>query len=290
VSLTKRSAWLSLLACTHTFASPAYSQSAVKAGDAFELVQRYETSGQTNGNDTSSSGGHSTLIERVIRVDENGIELEYDVPPNDDGQPDGSNWQFPARIYRPTNGSPTLQNTAELEKRVDPWLTKSKMSREACGNVIFTWTVFKIECDPTSAIAIVEPFNLWLLNLSEGGLYSDEDALVAVPLRLKSNNQDGLVYAAELAVNPEKVKISKAETDVIVGKVLRKPKSYEDALASQADHIISGTISVTIEASSSGQITKRTNITKLRVEADGEVETTSSTVTLERRPLLETKK
>jgi hypothetical protein len=256
-----------------------------KAGDVFQIVQTYETSKSTNGDSSSSSGGKSALIERVIRVDQGGVELEYDEPPEADGKRKGLNWQLPARIYRPANGTPILLNSAELEKRVDPWLKKAKMQRAACGQWIFTWNAFKIECDPASALGIVEQFNLWSPNMAEGQLFSDSSSIAAVPLKVKSYGANGSVYVAELEVDPEKVKKQKAETDVLVSKIMGKTKSFESALAEQANHKISGTILVTIEAGPSGQTIKRTTITRFRIEADGAIETGSNSVTLERRPL-----
>ena len=256
-----------------------------KAGDVSKIVQSYETSSSTNGDSSSSSSGKSALIERVIAVDQGGVELKYDEPLEADGKRKGLNWQLPARIYRPTNGTPTLLNTAELEKRVDPWLKKAKMPRSACGQWIFTWNAFKIECDPASALGIAEQFNLWSPNPAEGQLFSDNDSMAAVPLKIKSSDSNGSVYVAELVVDPEKVKIEKAESAVVVGKIMGEAKSFESALAEQADHQISGTISVTIETGLSGQTIKRTKITRLRIQADGEVETSSNSVTLERSPL-----
>jgi hypothetical protein len=256
-----------------------------KAGEAFQITQSYETSSERDDSGFSSSRGKSAVIERVIRVDDGGMELEYDEPPEVDGPRKGQSWQLPARIYRPTNGAPVLLNAAELEKRVGPWLKKAKLPREACGQWIFTWDAFKIECDPASALGIVEAYNLWLPNLSEGKPYSDPSALVPVPLQIKSKDDRGLVYVAELEIDPEKVKIGKAESDVVVGKIMREPKTFEAALAKQANDKISGTISVAIEANPFGQVTKQTMITKLRIDADGKVETSSKTVTLERRPL-----
>jgi hypothetical protein len=256
-----------------------------KVGDVFKIVQNYETSSSTNGDSSSSSSGHSALIERVISVDQGGVELEYDEPLEVDGKGKGLNWQLPARIYRPTNGTPMLVNSAELEKRVDPWLKKTKMSRAACGQWMFTWNAFKIECDPASALGIVEKFNLWSPNLAEGQLFSDSGSRVAEPLKIKSSDSNGSVYVAELEVDPEKVKKGKAETGVVVAKIMGETKSFESALVEQADHKISGTISVTIEVGSSGQVIKRTKITRLRIEANGEIETSSDTVTLERRAL-----
>ncbi len=256
-----------------------------KEGDVYEIVQSYETSSTTNGDSSGSSSGHSALIERVIRVDRGGVELEYDEPLEANGKRTGMNWQLPARIYRLKNGVPTLLNIAELEKRVDPWLKEAKLSRPACGHWIFTWNAFKIECDPASALGIIEQFNLWPLSPAEGQLYSDSKAMADVPLKTKSSDSSGSVYIAEFEIDPQKVKIEKAESAVVISKIMKEEKSFEGALAEQDNHQISGTILVTIEVDSSGKITKRTKSTKARIEANGEIETIQSSVILKRNLL-----
>ncbi len=261
------------------------SSGSARVGDVYEILRSYENNSEKNGEFSGSSNGKSTIIERVIRVEQDGFELQYEEPLVADGKRQARNWQLPARVYRPLNGAPTLLNAAELEARVDPWLKQGKMTRTACEQWIFTWNAFKIECDPASALGIIEQFNLWSFNLSTGHQYEDGDALTAVPLRLKSSNAQGSIYMAELQIDPEKVKRAQAESDVVVRKIMGETKSLEDALAQQDTQKISGTISVEIETNPSGQIRKRTNVTKLRVEeAGGEVETRTSKVIVERKP------
>lgn len=260
------------------------SPNAVKAGDVFEILLNYETSSEENGGGSSSSSGHTTILERVLRVKKNGVELEYEEPLEKDGKDKRSSWQLPAHIFRPFDGEPTLLNIEELEARVDPWLKKTKMPREACGLWYFTWNAFKVECDPASALGIVKQYDLWPANLSEGQFYYDADALSLMPLHLRESDETGSTYTVELAINPERVKQASAESAVVVAQIMGETKSLEDALKEQTDHKISGTISVVIETNSSGLIVKRTKMTTMRVEKpDGKVEETVNSVVVERK-------
>ncbi|MEQ1550679.1 hypothetical protein [Sphingorhabdus sp.] len=256
----------------------------VKAGDVFKIFSRYENE-EKREDGSSSSSGQTAIIERVIRVDERGLELEYDEFPAEDGTKKGANWQLPARIFRPFEGEPSLLNTEELESRVDPWLKKAKFPRAACGQWIFTWNAFKIECDPVSALGIVKQYDLWTW-ISDRMPYSDPYASAPSPIRLRTSNAEGATYTVELAVDPEKVRLAEAESEVVVGKIMGDNKSLEDALLNQADRKISGIMSVEIETDPAGLIVKKTTVTKLDIaKSDGDVESRTSTVTVERERL-----
>lgn len=282
-----RTLLLLLLAVVTAVAMPSTSHAspnAVKAGDVFEILLSYETSSEDNGKNSSSSSGHTTIIERILRIGENGLELEYEEPLEKDGRDKRKTWQLPARILRPYEGEPSLLNLEELEARVDPWLKKTKMPRKACGLWYFTWNAFKVECDPASALGIVKQYDLWPANLSQGQLYYDSDALSPMPLHLRNTDETGSTYAVELAINPERVKQASAESAVVVAQIMGETKSLEDALKEQTEHKISGTISVVIETNSSGLIMKRMKMTTMRVEKpDGKVDESVSSVVVERK-------
>jgi hypothetical protein len=282
-----RSLLLIMLSITGAVAMPATSNaasSAAKAGDVFEILLSYETRSEENGENSGSSSGHTTILERVLRFEENGVELEYEEPLEKDGRDKRGTWQLPVRIFRPFAGEPSLLNIAELEARVDPWLKKRKMPREACGHWYFTWNAFKIECDPASALGIVRQYDLWPANLSEGQLYHDADALAPMPLHLRDSDETGSTYAVELVIDPDKVKQAQAESAVVVAKIFGESKSPEDALNEQADHKISGTISVIIETNRDGLIMKRSQMMVVRIEKpDGETESRVSSRTVERQ-------
>jgi hypothetical protein len=281
--------WLFLFAGAASLASPAFSLGSVKAGDAFEILKSYETQTIENGSDSGFSRGRNVIVERVLRVDERGVELQYEELIEKGDKSEARIWQMPARIFRPYEGKPTLINSEDLEARVDPWLKKAKMSRAACDQSIFTWIASKIECDPKSALEIVAAFDLWVFGLSEGLLYNDANALQPMPLKLKSKDTDRVVYEAELIINPDKVRQAGAEAAVAVGKITAKPISLEDATRDQQGKKISGTIVVEIEADLSGFIWKKTTIKKIQIQtADGDEETRFSSVIDERKIISET--
>jgi hypothetical protein len=285
VNSISRSGLFLLLAFASQFSSPAIANGPIKAGDAFEILRSYETQSKENGDDSSSSSGHTTIVERVLSVEENGLELQYEQPPEEDGRRRSGNWQLPARIYRPIVGQPKLLNTEELEARLGPWLEEAKFPREACGQYIFTWTAFKIECDPASALGIIENYNLWVADLSDGKLYGDEYALEPLPLKLKFKDDSKAVYEVGLTINPDKVRQGDAETDVVVSKIMGKPKSLEEASRDQVGKKISGTMLIEIEADPSGFVRKKATVTKVQVEEpDGKIESRLATVIVERKP------
>jgi hypothetical protein len=286
-----RSALFLLLAFAGQYGFPAIASGPVKAGDIFEILRSYETQSKENADDSSSSSGHTTILERVLRVDENGLELEYEEPLEKDGRDKRGTWQLPARIFRPIDGEPKLLNIEEIEARLGPWLKKANYPREACGQWIFTWNAFKIECDPASALGIVENYDLWVADLSDGRSYNDEYALEPMPLKLKYKDDIKAVYEVELKINPDKVREGNAETDVVVSKIMGKPKSLEEAMRDQDGRKISGTMLIEIEADLSGFVRKKTTKTTAQIEEpDGKIESRLATVIVERKPYSEPEK
>jgi hypothetical protein len=65
---------------------------------------------------------------------------------------------------------------------------------------------------------------------------------------------------------------------------MNKPVTLDAALRERAGETISGTISVTFETDSAGNVRRRTKVTKLDIKGpDGQSETETVTETLERR-------
>jgi hypothetical protein len=87
-----------------------------------------------------------------------------------------------------------------------------------------------------------------------------------------------------MPVDPDAVRRARAESDVVVGEIVRKPVTLDAALHERAKETISGTISVAFETDSAGNARRRTKVTKLDIEEpDGRSETQTVTETLERR-------
>lgn len=146
-------------------------QAAPQVGEEYEIIKKYETSQLSSDGGSGSSRGRDTLLERVIGVRDGGLELEYDLPKDATAADRARSWQFPVRVFRPTNGSMRLLNRPELEARVEVWLKAAGWTRAACGRWIFTWNAFLIECDPQSVIKMVEAVDLRVADLRDGAPY-----------------------------------------------------------------------------------------------------------------------
>jgi len=87
-----------------------------------------------------------------------------------------------------------------------------------------------------------------------------------------------------MPVDPDAVRRARAESDVVVGEIVKNPVSLDAALLERAREIVSGTISVTLETDPAGNVRRRTKVTKLDIKGpDGRSETRTVTETLERR-------
>lgn len=253
-------------------------------GDRYEMIRSYETSSESSEGSSLSSQGRTELVERVVGVRPDGLELEYDLPESVPAKERAPMWQLPARVFWPNGGRPQLLNRAELEVRVERWLKKGKLTRAACGRWYFTWNAFKVECDPQSAIEIIEAYDLRSADVREGALYREKEALAPAPLKRQSDGPEGSTFAAIMDIDPDALRRGRAESDVIVAEISGKPVTLEAAAEARAKDVISGTISVTFVTDPKGRVTRRTKVAKLETrKADGAIETETLSETVERR-------
>jgi len=259
------------------------SPPAPEVGDTYKITLIRETSHKS----ALSSGGsqnRTTIIERVIGLRADGLELEYDLPETTTDKERARHWQFPTQVFKPLNGPPQLLNSAELEERVDSWLKTFGVPRAACGRTIFTWNAFRIECDPQSVIKIIESYDLGAANLQDGAPYYDAAARGVGKLAKKVVEPDDVSFTAEVPVDPDVVRRTRAEADVTIGELTNKPVTLEDALRQREKQIISGTISVVFKADPAGNAHRRTKVTTIDIKgSDSESETSTTTETLERQ-------
>lgn len=273
-----------LLPATAGHTEPA--QQAFRVGDTYEITKTRDSSSQ--GSDASSGSSHDqdTLIERIEAVRPDGLEVVFDLPQQATKEDRRRTWQFPARLFEPRDGQLQLLNGPELEKRVDAWLKWGKVTREACGHWIFTWNAFKIECDPHSVIETVQQFDPRLPDLRAGALYRDAHALRPAPLTMKASSSEGSTFTAVMPIDPKAVQHDRAEADVVIGEIMRKPVTLDAALVQREKEAVSGTIEVTINADAGGNLLSMTRVTKSqRKKSDGTVQTETVKETLERRLL-----
>lgn len=256
--------------------------SASKIGDEYEISNRYETSEQASDGSSGSSNGRDVLLERVVGVRDGGLELEYDLP-KDTAEDRARSWEFPARVFKPNNGSPQLLNGRELESRVDGWLKAAGWTRAACGHWIFTWSAFRIECDPQSVLKTVEAFDLRSAVIRDGAPYQDIGAKGTGTLTRKAAGPSGATFAVVMEIDPDTVRRARANSDVMVGEIMQKPVTLEAALRKHANETVTGTISVTFDTDPAGNIRSRTKVTKVETRApDGRSESRTVTETVER--------
>ncbi len=265
---------------THAGASPLAPQ----VGDTYEITMIRESAQEGNHGSSRSSHDKDTIIEQVIGLRADGLELEYDLPKTASADERASNWQFPAQVFKPFGGPMQLLNGPELKARVDGWLKAAGWSRTICGHWIFTWNAFRVECDPQSVIKSVEVFDLRSADLREGAPYRETEASGPGKLARKAAEQDGAIFAVEMQVDPDSVRRARAESNVVVGQIMKKPVTLDVALRERAREAVSGTISVAFETDSAGNVRRRTKVTKLDIKGPGDrSESETITETLERR-------
>ena len=257
---------------------------ASQIGDIYEITLTKDSVRHGSNGSSASSHDQDTIIERVIGLRAEGLELQYDLPNSATPDDRARSWQFPALVFKPFGGSGQLLNSTELETRVEAWLKAAGLPRTACGHWYFTWNAFRIECDPQAVLKTVQAFDLRSADVREGAAYQEVDARGSGTLARKSGEVDSAMFSVELPVDPNAFRRARAESDVVVGEILKKPISLDAALSRRTTEIISGTISITFETNSVGDVRRRTKVTKLDIKGpDGSSETETVTETLERR-------
>ena len=255
-----------------------------QVGDTYEITLIRHSVQQSSNGSSGNSNDKDTIIEQVIDVRVDGLELQYDLPNSVTANERARTWQFPVRVFKPPVGPPQLLNSPELEARLEGWLKAASLPRAACGHWIFTWSAFRIECDPQSVIKTVQSYELGSTSLREGGLYQDAAAGSSEKVARRAGGLDGETFAVEMPVDADAVHRARAESDVVVGEIMQKPVSLEAALHERAGEVVSGTISVALETDPAGNVRRRTKVTKVDTKcSDGHSETQTITETLERR-------
>ena len=132
----------------------------------------------------------------------------------------------------------------------------------------------------------IEAIDLRSLNAAEGAAYQDSAAITPGVITKKFANSDGATFSVILNVDPAKALRARADSDVVLGEIMRKPVTIEAALAKRANEQISGTIAVTLETDRTGSVWRRTKVTKLEIKLpDGSSESRMATETVERQPV-----
>lgn len=286
-----RSLFLSLALLLPPLAACAQpARPADRVGDSFEIHLQTVSETLTDDGSSSSSRSGSALVERVTALRDNGVELEFDLPANATEEDRARAWQFPARVFRSSEGVLQLLNAAELEARVQSWLQLGGLRPEACGKWVFTWAAHKIECDPQSVLLMIASFDLRLNDLRDGAPYREAKASEPSLLRVESSGPKGAVLATRAEVDPASVRQEYAEAAAIAKAMIGDPASpiaaaLEAKAASRADEQISGTIETTFKTDATGHVTERTRLIQIEITGGSqgaEKRTTTETTTRRR--------
>ena len=254
-------------------------------GSVFEVQVEYQNKSSGDGT-TGSSSGRNTLTERIIEVDSKEIIVEYDYAPRPrryvDEQPNLIEWEFPATISLKHSDDITLQNIEEITARNTEWREAAGIPNEACGLWYFTWNAFKVECDPNTVIQSLEAFILFDDEIHEGQEIKEFGTLKTGIIKLVSSSP--LTFQAEFEFDPEVIRESRAEQDVIVAQMMqRETISLENALEGRATEQISGNLTATWELDDRGRVIKRTRNSNITIELEnGEIEKLSQKQTTTR--------
>ena len=256
---------VALIVTSNAWAGPS------KIGQEIEIRKSYETVESTDDNSSSgSSNGHDTIVERVVAVRNDGIEFVYDLPKNTAKEDRQRDWQLPARVFRSNDGSLKLLNVDELKGRLEKWLEAAKWDQSVCGKWVFTWNAFYIDCDPQSVLKTISAFDLNSAGISEGDLYSEPGTLAAGILTVDKSSTNSKTLLTEMKIDPDYVRRSSAESDVVVDEIMRKPVTLEDAIKARSSEKISGTVAITLELDGSAHVKRKIKVTKVAVEKPGE--------------------
>lgn len=257
-----------------------FAQGAARSGEAYAVTQRYETSQDASDGSSGPSSGHDSWLERVITRRADGVELEYDLPTDARPEDRARSWQFPMRVLRLPDGRLRLLNAGQLDERLTAWLKAAKWDRSVCGRLIFTWAASRIECDPQAMLTRLEQIDVTAQDLREGASYTTaargEGRLV----------RDGATFRTTLAIAPDTIRRERAEADVGVGELNRKPISLAAATQARSKDEVSGSMTVAWDIDAAGIARTRTTTTTVKVKrADGVVENRKVTEVVERRRL-----
>lgn len=237
---------------------------------AVTVIVSETDSNSTGDGSTSSSHDRDAITERIIARSDAGVELEYDLPAEVSPDERARVWQFPLRVLQPPSGGPRLLNRTELVARLDRWLKTAGLPPSACGRWVFTWNAFRIDCNPNSALAAVEPVDLGLGKLTGG---------------VRTTGPAGTTISFAMPVDVERVRRERADSDLAVAEMSGKQLTLDAAKRAHAAERISGTVGIVYELNAEGSPRRRVKTTSITIQSGGKVERRRQTQTVERRPM-----
>ena len=171
--------------------------------------------------------------------------------------------------------------------RRNAWLEQAGFTLEDCGKHIFTWNVFRIDCDPEDALGLLATVEIQPLGDFEGAnvkLPLGRDPFVFV----FSNTKDGKrQYRATQPLDDQYVRREAAENALIVAEIMGEELTEEQAIAQANALVIDGTVTITLEAEPGGPVRRRTIVVEKTVtDAEGVTEISNYTQTVDRETII----
>ncbi len=247
------------------------------------LQLEYERSSRhSDGQLGSSSNGRQALIETIIEETPSGVVLQYELPRDKEGKPSSGFWYFPARLLERPDGSLELLDKQVVEDRIDQWLEKPRIPREACG----MWShgggfPFQVDCDPYSILGQIESFDLRIPDLMAGSEYSHPQS--SAPGKLKALPETRPGYFVNVTVDPAKLRAAEVEKALILAQMLGKDLARQQAEEDAAKIGFQGSISIEFDLDQTGTVIRKTERSEIIVTRPGEdAETTTMLTTVTR--------
>lgn len=222
-----------------------------------EISRTYGSAISDSEGGEGNSRGRTAIIETMVRSGQDGVELTFDLPSSATEQDRNRQWFYPARILRRSDGVMVLLNRSELEERRDRWLVGGGMTSNDCGRLVFTWTAFRIECDPDQAVQDLAAYDILSFAVREGAMLSDPQARAPAALT-EVEGSHGRRFRAVLQLDPAAIMRERAEVDAALAEIA--------SLAGEKRSVerVSGTIEVFFDVDEAGVAYRR--IRTLRME------------------------
>lgn len=234
-------------------------------GDVFDLKLTRETKSSGKGSSGNSRTG-KTLTEAIIAYRDDGVVLEFDLPAGTDERTRLRSWQFPVRVFRAADGALSPENIDELQSRSEAWQERMKLDPAFCGKWVFTWTAQKIECDPQSAIEMIEPFMMWHGPLAADSLYKAPIGLAPVKFTAVPGEPAGTVFTADMILDARAIIREKEEADAIMVDIMGERAPGPRARAGET---YKGTVSDIFTTDANGRIIEMTRVAKTQTLVNG---------------------
>ncbi len=268
-------ALLTALALSVTATSAAANNPPV--GASYEVWVEQETASESE-NGSGSSQSNSARQVTILADGPDGQTIVYDLPPDTTEKDRARTWQWPAKIVYAADGTARLLEREAHEARLTDWLKLANWTREVCGQWIFTWNAFYIECDPDAVIEDATAYKLPPADLAVGVMFARNGTVAPVPLVERALDDGRVVLEADMVLDPDYVRAEMVESDLIVAQIMGNPLTPDEAKAAHADDVIAGTITVQFDLTAAPDEWVRKDVTQMTVdEGEGDIETRKAT-------------